>query len=68
MMGFTRDGQVDERMLADRDRRFGASTAGNRLDRADIPVPAVAAGANAWQGGRTVQLALREVPVRNLRG
>ncbi len=66
MMGFTRDGQVDQRMLDDRDRRFGASTAANRRDRADIPMPVVAAGANGWQGGRTVQLALREVPVRNL--
>jgi len=55
-------------MVQDRDRRFGASTAALRKDRGDIPWPKLVPGANAWQGGRTVQLAVWEVPVRNLRG
>ena len=64
MMGFVKDGQVDPRMLADRDRRFGASTQALRKDRDDIAQPVVAAGANAWQSGRTVQLTLQEVAVK----
>ena len=67
MMGFTHDNQVDARMLADRDQRFGVSTASGKRDRADIAPPAPLPGANAWQGGRVMQLALQEVPVRNLR-
>jgi hypothetical protein len=68
MMGFTKDGQVNQPMVQDRDRRFGASTATLRKDRGDIPWPKLVPGANAWQGGKTVQMALREMPVRNLRG
>ena len=67
MMGFTADGQIDAASLADRDRRYGVRTEQRRRDRSDIPAPQVEAGANAWQGGRTVQLTLHEVPVRNLR-
>jgi len=67
MMGFTKDGQVNQAMVQDRDRRFDASTAAGRKDRDDIPWPNVVPGANAWQSGRTVQLKLEEVPVRNLR-
>ncbi len=66
MMGFTKDGQIDERMLADRDRRFGVSTAEQKRHRADIAAPVPLSGANAWQGGQVMQLALQEVPVRNL--
>ena len=68
MMGFTHDNQVDARMLADRDKRFGVSTGSEKRDRADIAPPAPLPGANAWQSGRVMQLALQEVPVRNLRG
>ncbi len=67
MMGFVEDNQVNQQMLSDRDRRFGASTETLRKDRRDIPWPTLVAGANAWQSGKTVQLALQEVPVRNLR-
>lgn len=68
MMGFTKDGQVNQQMVDDRDRRFKVSTASEKKDRADIPMPTVAAGANGWQDGKTVQLKLEEVSVRNLRG
>lgn len=57
MMGFTADGQIDAAMVAARDARFGVSSADKRGNRADIPAPPVAAGADAWQQGRVVQLA-----------
>ena len=64
MMGFVQDRQLDPRLLADRDRRFGASTETLRKDRGDIASPAVVEGADAWQSGRTVQLTLQEVAVQ----
>ncbi len=64
MMGFTKDNQVDRRMLADRDRRFGVSTRDQRRNRADIAAPEPLPGANAWQAGQVMQLALQEVLVR----
>lgn len=67
MMGFVKDGQVNQQMLSDRDKRLGASTGTLKKARGDIPWPTVVPGANAWQSGKTVQLTLQEVPVRNLR-
>ncbi len=61
MMGLTEDGQINERLVAERDRRLGVSTRHKRQHRADIPVPPVAAGANSWQSGRTVQTRLQEL-------
>jgi hypothetical protein len=61
MMGFTEDGQVDEAMIRDRDRRLGVCAARKRQNRADIPDPAVAPGANFWESGRTVQTRLKEM-------
>ena len=60
MMGFTEDGQADEAMIRDRDRRLGVSTEHKRQNRADIPDPAVVPGANFWESGRTVQTRLEE--------
>jgi len=57
MMGFTADGQADAAMIADRDRRFGTTSAEKRRQRDDISSPAIADGADAWQTGRTIQLA-----------
>ncbi|GAB4024843.1 OBAP family protein [Spirosoma koreense] len=56
MMGFTKDGLIHPPMVADRDRRFGVSTAENRKNRADIPTPTIQPGANAWQQGEIRQL------------
>ena len=67
MMGFTRDGQINEALLRDRDARYRIDTAEIRQGRAGIPSPAVAPGANAWESGRTAQLERRTVQVRNLR-
>jgi hypothetical protein len=61
MMGFTQDGQADERMVSERDRRFDVSSAENRRKRADIAYPPVDPGADAWQKGETVQLQLMRV-------
>jgi hypothetical protein len=60
MMGFTGDGQADEAMISDRDRRLGVSTSDKRRSRVGIPAPTVAHGANSWESGRTVQTRLEE--------
>ena len=39
MMGFTQDGQANEKMVADRDARFGISSAEKRVQRSDIASP-----------------------------
>jgi hypothetical protein len=59
MMGFTRDGQVEDSMVTARDRRLGLSTAQRRRQRAGIPTPRVEPGANAWELGKTVQTRAR---------
>ena len=55
MMGFTKDGQLDKQLLADRDKRFDISTAEKKKNRADIPDPTVDPSANAWQNGELRQ-------------
>jgi hypothetical protein len=61
MMGLTEDGQADEELIHDRERRLGISTTRKRQNRADIPWPEVVPGANSWEGGRTVQTRLEEM-------
>jgi hypothetical protein len=61
MMAFTQDGQADEALIRDRDRRLGVSAARKRQNRADIPDPQVVPGANSWESGRTVQTRLEEM-------
>ena len=56
MMGFTADGQMDPRLLTDRDKRFDVDTKKIRESRKDIVAHPVAKGANAWEKGNTVQL------------
>ncbi|MBV8870001.1 MAG: DUF1264 domain-containing protein, partial [Acetobacteraceae bacterium] len=64
MMGFTQDGQINEAMLEARDRRMGVSWRRRRQERADIPMPSLVPGANAWESGRTVQTRLEELEFR----
>jgi hypothetical protein len=64
MMAMTQDGQANEALIGDRDRRLGISTAHKRQNRADIPTPEVAPGANSWESGRTVQTRLQETDFR----
>ncbi|MBP2372066.1 hypothetical protein JOF36_007839 [Pseudonocardia parietis] len=61
MMGLTEDGQANEDLIQERDRRLGVSTPHKRDGRADIPVPEVAPEANPWESGRTVQTSLQEM-------
>lgn len=56
MMGATADGQIDERRVADRDRRFEVDSARKRAERADIPTPPIDPGADAWQKGPAYQI------------
>lgn len=58
MMGFTKDGQLDKQLLADRDKRFNISTADKKKNRADIPEPTVDPSANAWQKGELRQFVI----------
>lgn len=56
MMGFTGDGQLDPRLIADRDRRLDVNTSAIREERKSLPARPVAAGADAWQQGEAYQL------------
>jgi hypothetical protein len=65
MMGFTQDGQADNQLIADRDKRFDVSSAENRRKRAEINYPTIDPGADAWQKGVIVQLeAKQQTPER----
>ena len=59
MMGFTGDGQVQPKVLAERDRDLGMTTADKRRQRADLPEPALDPEADAWQKGAPLQLELK---------
>jgi len=69
MMGFTREGQLDPVMLAERDRQIGVATAEKRRQRQGIPAQPVAPGADAWQQGRVAQVrgAVGDEPVTGAR-
>jgi hypothetical protein len=56
MMGFTADGQADPRMVADRDKRFGVSSAEHKQERADIVAPTPDPAADAWRHGKVIQI------------
>ena len=56
MMGFIADGQVDPRLVAERDKRLGVDSAEKKLDRADIKAPPIDPGADAWSKGKVVQI------------
>jgi hypothetical protein len=62
MMGFTRDGQLDEARVTERDRRFDVSSQHKRENRGDITYPVVDTDADAWQKGIALQLEARPVP------
>ena len=49
MMGFTKDGQINPQMIAERDKRFKLSTEQIKKKRTDIPLPDVDPMANAWE-------------------
>jgi len=52
MMGFTKDGQLHQNLLDERDKRFNISTPNIKKNREDIPMPTVDPIANAWEKGK----------------
>ena len=56
MMGFTADGQIEQRLVTDRDRRLGVDSTQKKKARADIPAPAIDPGADAWRKGKVIQI------------
>lgn len=56
MMGFTADGQIDPRLVAERDKRMGVDSAEKKANRADIKAPGIDPGADAWSKGKVVQI------------
>jgi hypothetical protein len=64
MMGFTRDGQLDESRVRDRDQRLDVSSVEKREQRKDIAYPAIDGDADAWQKGIALQTEMRNLPAR----
>ncbi|WP_256012227.1 OBAP family protein [Desertivirga xinjiangensis] len=62
MMGFTKDGQIDQELLTQRDKRFNVSVSEKRKQREDIPMPAVDPLANAWEKGEIRQFTITNKP------
>ena len=58
MMGFTADGQVDPKLVAERDRDLGLDTAEKQRQRADLQDPVVDPLADGWRLGAPLQLEL----------
>ena len=56
MMGFTADGQIDQRLVTDRDKRLGVDSTQKKKARADIPAPAIDPVADAWRTGKVIQI------------
>jgi hypothetical protein len=60
MMGFTKDGQLDEKLLEARDKRFNISTAEKKKNREDIAMPKIDPMANAWEKGQVRQFIISD--------
>jgi hypothetical protein len=60
MMGFTRDGQLKQELIEQRDKRFNISTSDKRKNREDIPMPKVDPMANAWEKGEIRQFIITD--------
>jgi hypothetical protein len=61
MMGFTAPGQINEDLIADRDRRFKTDSKKNQAYFSDIPQLPTVPGANSWLEGEVVQLNLERL-------
>ena len=55
MMGFTKNGQLRQELVAERDKRFNISTEEKKNNRKDIVIPAIDPMANAWEKGEIRQ-------------
>ena len=60
MMGFTKDGQMNQALLSARDKRLNVSTEEARKKRADIPTPQIDPLANAWEKGQIRQFVITD--------
>ena len=60
-VAFTKDGQLDPKIAAERDALYSVSMAAKKNARADIPDAKLDPGADAWQKGAAVQLDLKTV-------
>jgi hypothetical protein len=60
MMGFTKDGQIKQQLLDERDKRFDISTGEKKKKREDIPTPNVDPMANAWEKGYLRQFVITD--------
>jgi len=60
MMGFTKDGQIKDSLVKERDKRLNVSTEEKRKKREDIAMPNVQPGANAWEKGEVFQLRMEK--------
>jgi hypothetical protein len=60
MMGFTKDGQINQQLVTARDRRFNISTEAIKKKRADIAVPQIDPMANAWEKGKFRQFVITD--------
>jgi hypothetical protein len=56
MMGFTAEGQIDQRLVIDRDKRLDVDSTRKKKARADIPVPTIDPSADAWRNGKVIQI------------
>jgi len=69
MMAFTKDGQLKEGLVTDRDSRCGKDTAELKKyrDGKVTPPESIAAGANHWEtsGGKAMQVELKEAPFKH---
>jgi Protein of unknown function (DUF1264) len=61
MMAFTKDGQLDPKIAAEREGLYTTSVAAKKAARADIPDIKLDPGADGWQKGSAVQLDLKTV-------
>jgi hypothetical protein len=64
MMAFTKDGQLNSTVAAERDKLYSVSVAAKKAARADIPDVKVDPGADAWQKTSAVQLDLKTVSAK----
>ena len=67
MMGFTADGQLKAEMIRKRDKELDISTMEVKRRRTDLAAsaPKTLTGADAWQNGKSRQLTLHQVPLKN---
>ncbi len=56
MMGFTGEGQLDQKLLKDRDERVGIDSKERQQNRADLPTNPPDPLSNAWEKGKVIQL------------